>query len=78
MCGQEAQKAAEIATLPIHVKQGIIHNYYTSLRTCQLFILCLRIGTVNVDTSTKLLLKFDGLETVCEERRPKKLHKWPH
>ena len=33
---------------------------------------------MNVDTNTKVLLKFGSLETVCVDVRPKKQVKLPH
>ena len=38
----------------------------------------MKLWIVNVDTKAKVLLKFGGLETLCVDRRSKKLLKLPH
>ena len=53
----------------------------THSQTCQLTILCrqvMKLQIMNVDTKTKLLIKFDGLKTVCVDGRSNKLLKLSH
>ena len=53
----------------------------THSQTCQLTTLCLQVmklQIMNVDTKTKLLLKFGGVKTVCVDGRSNKLLKLSH
>ena len=53
----------------------------TRSHTCELNMLCLwimKLWIMNVDTKTKVLLKFDSLERVCVDMRSKKQVNLPH
>ena len=78
MCVEGRSK--KLLKLP-HSRYMLCLSLCTHSHTCQLTASCrqvMKLWIMNVDTKTKVLLKFCSLKTVCVEGRSKKLLKLPH
>ena len=74
---RRSKKLLYFVTLPVHVKTGLMYTL-THMSTLQGLSVHYETLEMNVDTKTKVLLKFGRLETLCVDRRSKKLLNLSH
>ena len=58
------RRSKKLLTLPIHVKYRLMYTHSLMSRLHTLSV-AMKLWIVNVDTKTKVLLKFGSLETLC-------------